>query len=471
MAKGTIYPYNLADGARRYSVMYRTSNGVQKQKRGFRSRRDAERWLNQTMAAVDRGEVVASAERFGPYIDRWLSEHRPQLEEGTYRDYRVHIERRLKPYFGEMKLEAIQPSDVRRYVAELLTKEVDGRKRTTIAHARAAAAALREFTIFELAAELGLSRDTARRWLTQLVHERSVVQSGEERASTGRGRRFLLFRYSGEPRPEVAGERTLSTKTINNSLVVLRVALGHAVEDGLIARNPAASTPGARQRIKLPREHKEMDYLRLNEIPRYLDACSDHYRPLAELLIATGLRISEALDLTWADVDLDEMALHVLSSRKRAPAGGEISGSTKGDRFRSVEFGPRLRGILMDLRARQGERSAADPHLQPVFVGPRGGRVNRSVVTTDRHKPALRGAGLRTSLRLHDLRHTAAASWLASGLPLIYVQRQLGHKSITTTEEKYGHLERSFLRGAAQRAETAIWEGRYEAPPAFIEGE
>ena len=58
---------------------------------------------------------------------------------------------------------------------------------------------------------------------------------------------------------------------------------------------------------------------------------------------------------------------------------------------------------------------------------------------------------------LHDLRHTAVASWLAAGLPLIYVQRQLGHASITTTQQVYGHLEESFLRGAADRVERLIW--------------
>ena len=73
------------------------------------------------------------------------------------------------------------------------------------------------------------------------------------------------------------------------------------------------------------------------------------------------------------------------------------------------------------------------------------------------HEHALEDAALRRSLRLHDLRHTAAASWLAAGLPLIYVQRQLGHASITTTQGVYGHLEESFLRGAADRAERAIW--------------
>jgi integrase len=91
-----------------------------------------------------------------------------------------------------------------------------------------------------------------------------------------------------------------------------------------------------------------------------------------------------------------------------------------------------------------------------VFRGPRGGELSRSDVSRDLHKHALEDAALRRTLRLHDLRHTAA-SWLAAGLPLIYVQRQLGHASITTTQQVYGHPEESFLRGAADRVERLIW--------------
>ena len=58
---------------------------------------------------------------------------------------------------------------------------------------------------------------------------------------------------------------------------------------------------------------------------------------------------------------------------------------------------------------------------------------------------------------LHSLRHTAAAAWLTTGKPLMYVQRQLGHASITTTERCYGHLEATFLKGAAAETEAAIW--------------
>jgi integrase len=73
------------------------------------------------------------------------------------------------------------------------------------------------------------------------------------------------------------------------------------------------------------------------------------------------------------------------------------------------------------------------------------------------HEAALEDAGIR-DMPLHSLRHTAAAAWLAVGHPLIFVQRQLGHRSITTTEEHYGHLEGSFVKDAAALTEAAIAE-------------
>ena len=229
---------------------------------------------------------------------------------------------------------------------------------------------------------------------------------------------------------------------------MLVTCLNAAVDRGLIARNPAL-------RVKrLPRAHREMDYLRLYEIPRYLEACSDIYRPLAEILIATGMRISEALALTWSDIDLDRGVIVVYRSQKR-----EGTGSTKGDRFRRVNISSRIVAMARDMKARQSEESATDLNRERVFRGPRGGQLTRSDVSRDMHKDALREAGLRGSLRLHDLRHTAAATWLTLGKPLIYVQRQLGHSSIDTTEKAYGHLEEDYLASAAEEVDAAIWAG------------
>lgn len=57
---------------------------------------------------------------------------------------------------------------------------------------------------------------------------------------------------------------------------------------------------------------------------------------------------------------------------------------------------------------------------------------------------------------LHALRHTAAASWLTTGHSLIFVARQLGHRSITTTEQHYGHLELNLFTNALAATEDAI---------------
>lgn len=57
---------------------------------------------------------------------------------------------------------------------------------------------------------------------------------------------------------------------------------------------------------------------------------------------------------------------------------------------------------------------------------------------------------------LPALRHTAAAAWLAAGNSLMYVQLQLGHVDISTTEPYYGHLERHVLPAGAIATEEAI---------------
>jgi integrase len=121
------------------------------------------------------------------------------------------------------------------------------------------------------------------------------------------------------------------------------VCLNHAVREGLLPANPAAYVQA------LPLGHVERDYLRIHEIGVYLDACSEVYRPLAETLIGTGMRISEALALNVADLDVTRHAIVVARSRKD---DGTV-GSTKSDRFRRVEIGPNLTEQLARHAARR----------------------------------------------------------------------------------------------------------------------
>src|SRR5262249_38993968 len=148
----------------------------------------------------------------------------------------------------------------------------------------------------------------------------------------------------------VTGE--LAPKTVNNALGTLVVCLNAAVEEGLIAANPALRVQ------RLPSAHVERDYLRLREIPVYLDSCSAVYRPIAETLIGSGLRIGEALALRIGDLELGDAGgtVVVYRSHKR----GEVIGSTKSDRFRAVEIGPHLTRVLHEQLARRGEMAASE---------------------------------------------------------------------------------------------------------------
>jgi integrase len=70
----------------------------------------------------------------------------------------------------------------------------------------------------------------------------------------------------------------------------------------------------------------------------------------------------------------------------------------------------------------------------------RGTLFRRDYYNDNIWKPALAVAGLMPDTTFHDLRHTFASTALAEGVPISEVSRWLGHKSITTTVDLYGHL-------------------------------
>jgi integrase len=314
-------------------------------------------------------------------------------------------------------------------------------------------------------------------WERWLARRKPYLQAGTWQAYERDGRLRLvpalgslpLGRLDVETVRELMDQMTeaveaddLAPKTVNNTLGTLVVCLNAAFADGLIASNPAMRVE------RLPSAHIEREYLRLHEIPRYLGGCSEVYRPLAELLIGSGLRISEALALRVGDLELEQTRGTIVVYRSRKQ--GEIVGSTKSGKFRPVEIGRGLTQTLQDHLARRAEMSSGDQRNDHVFVMPlrerkrdrgrwredgAGEPMDRSTVSRDWHKEALIDAGLR-DMPLHSLRHTAAAAWLAGGNSLMYVQRQLGHADIRTTERYYGHLERNVLAAGALATEEAI---------------
>jgi site-specific recombinase XerD len=131
------------------------------------------------------------------------------------------------------------------------------------------------------------------------------------------------------------------------------------------------------------------------------------------LILDTGLRISEALRLTREDLDFDNLTIHVLG---------------KGGKHRIVPMSFELRKLLFRFVTRQ------NPPLRFPF-----GTRNNSRMTVRNFQRDLAAFGQRlgiSGVRLspHTLRHTFAVSYLRAGGNLYYLQRILGHSSITTTE-------------------------------------
>ena len=171
----------------------------------------------------------------------------------------------------------------------------------------------------------------------------------------------------------------------------------------------------------------------------YLEAAPDAYRPLAELLIATGLRIGEAVALEWSDVDFEALTLRVSRSRK---LGGAVGG-TKSDRSRMVHIDPGLAQTLEQQRRSSGRLGRL------VFSTSTGSMLNPTNVRNRWHAQTLRDAGL-PHIRLHDLRHTAATLAVAAGESVLFVQSMLGHSDVRTTM-RYAHPDHGAHRAAAAR--------------------
>lgn len=306
-------------------------------------------------------------------------------------------------------------------------------------------------------------------WNRFVAQRRAYMTAGSHLDLATHGRKRLVPFFGREALSKIDEDRVrewlglmvdtveagdLAPKTVNNARTCLSVAFNEAVRRGLMVRNPCANVAA------LPLDRSEVEHLRLGEIGTYLDACAAHFRALAEFLIGTGARVSEAVATRWPDIDLERGIVRIYRQRARDSHETRV---TKGKRFRSVQIGPKLSETLRAVRLerlRIGVNDGGWVFLCPPPLRGRYARRTESVpphrsTVHEWHEAALDDAGIR-DMPLHSLRHTAAAAWLVAGHPLIFVQRQLGHRSITTTEEHYGHLEQSFVKNAAAETEAAI---------------
>jgi integrase len=167
-------------------------------------------------------------------------------------------------------------------------------------------------------------------------------------------------------------------------------------------------------------------------------------RPFQEYRhLHTGIRQGELAALRWEDVDLDgpRPALTVRHSADTRVSPPRIT-PTKTGKDRRVRIGPRTVEVLRAHRSRQRfERMKAPAWEGPGLVFPNDrGQVRRSGSVRRTLKRLLKKAGLPSTVRFHDLRHTAGTLALRQGMTLHAVSKMLGHADPAMTLRRYAHV-------------------------------
>jgi integrase len=229
----------------------------------------------------------------------------------------------------------------------------------------------------------------------------------------------------------------LAPRTVQYIHRTLSKALKQAVSDGLIPRNAASSVKPPQPRTE------EIHPLDREQVRAFLEAVSgDRLEALYVVAITAGVRAGELLGLKWEDVDLEAGMLQVRRTLSEARSGRifEAPKSGKGRRIRLTRMATEaLRGHRkrqLEEKLRLGTLWQENGLVFPSQVGtPIGGR------NLIRHfKIRLGRAGLPSTFRFHDLRHTCATLLLRQGVHVKFVQELLGHGDVSLTLNTYSHV-------------------------------
>lgn len=224
----------------------------------------------------------------------------------------------------------------------------------------------------------------------------------------------------------------LSSWTRHGYRGVLSQIFKQAVRHKLIASSPMEGLKGTS-----PKRKKEIRVLTPVEVESLL-AKAGAYRDFLACLVYSGLRLSEALGLTWENVDTDNHRLNVeyqLSPSSRELPAERVELKTDKSRRRVPMLGP----LSLILAARyEAEKLSGFPAKTAYVFGTKSGKpLNRNAIAKGMGEAA-RLAGIKGA-SCHSLRHTFASAALGDGIDVSTVSRWLGHANATMTLDVYSH--------------------------------
>ena len=238
--------------------------------------------------------------------------------------------------------------------------------------------------------------------------------------------------------------------TTARKLATLRSFYKFLIKRGRCGESPLAAIRTPKQEKRLPK------CLNLEEVQRLLDAPDDadilgcRDKAMLEVLYSSGIRVSELVDLTMSDLDLEEGILRVRGKGRKdrlTPIGSQA--------ITAVRRYLQMRGIDAD---------SIDPALADgrVFLNKHGESLSTRSVRRKLDK-YLAQVGLDPGISPHTLRHSFATHLLNNGADLRSVQELLGHQSLSTTQV-YTHLTTERMKDAYDAAHPR--SGAHDPAPA-----
>ena len=195
------------------------------------------------------------------------------------------------------------------------------------------------------------------------------------------------------------------------------------MKKNILKVSPIAEIVTPKQEKYLPNSMSESEIEKLLKSPNTKLKIEKRDRAMIEMLYATGMRISELINLKITNLDIQRCVVKVLG---------------KGSKERLIPFGEVASEALNDyMKDRQ------DSSSKEIFLSNRGTKMSRQAFWS-RMKVYLRREGLKDSISPHTLRHAFATHLLNRGADLRSVQLLLGHSDLSTTQI-YTHIAKQRL--------------------------
>lgn len=245
-------------------------------------------------------------------------------------------------------------------------------------------------------------------------------------------------------------EQGHATSSVHSVLNILGSLFAYAVDNGDLEKNPANRLG---RKMGLGWNPDKILSMSRDELGQFLAAAKQgsEYHTFS-LMAFSGVRISEALGLMFADIDFFEKTLKI---ERQIHESGQVAPLKTAHSRRTVEIPHSLVELYRDRSSlpRKGPWLLSPEWPEKIGWGP-SGRRRKAIYEAMRE--ALRVASLPSHFTPHSLRHSYARLHLEAGRQLLWVSRQMGHSSLAITADRYGRFAKLKGEGAADALAASV---------------